>query len=812
MDNIRVYINDTEVGYYKIEDTGVTFTWQAKLIGEINSFSTTTSKTITLPLTKELKIQLKSPDIIDTTNSLSNREYFRIDITWNDTVAIRGYIKLQKVVILENDEYIELAIEPIEKNWITEFKDFKLTELDFTTGTSQQHALTYANIITSETYLATREYVYAPIDIAEVGRLQVLWITQSAPIATVLTSFYFYGETMGGAGTTFRAYIYGFNDSAFTRYDITLTMVNDAFWNTRGIYVATTTDIRYTTYQNEIGGYIYTLDKSYWEVSDFYPLVRHQAIVKRCFNKVGYGVTIVDNSDYFNNKYNFLHNIEQLGKFEDTRNKLKVRVQNAGFVFSTPTTKEWKVPFRELVSDDIIPSANYLDTNSNSYANVDAGTNVNTYTATEKSIIGFEWRYKAQYEIPTTFTIASKKVLLRFIIRQYDSTNTLRRSVVFDPEITTNTTDLTYDYEGLLQSVFYMDAGDYISCRINCDIYSPSSPINVTIYDSNILATTVYKGGNYKNKTIRLNEYLPDMPAYDYIKDLAFINNWEFYTNEKLKQVYIVREDYKRTGKQIDFKNKLNISNGVELEEIGLQWPKKSYFNWKKDDNDWCIKFIEEKTKKSLGTTYKQEELEIACRFGMGLITNLNIFTAEIQELLNNVYAASLDKFDTSNRINFNTVEMKGEETWPHLPTWKRTDYEPRYLTVYFAETLEDEGVGGVTSVIYSIEGNANHTTYPRVEFGEPLHYGDATGLLKTKYAKRERAIKYGWIFRGRFNIDELDVVTFTETYEDNNFRGDYELQLKGVKIIGELLKVADFSPSTSDQTEIEFVIYRDDL
>ena len=142
MDNIRVYINDTEVGYYKIEDTGVTFTWQAKLIGEINSFSTTTSKTITLPLTKELKIQLKSPDIIDTTNSLSNREYFRIDITWNDTVAIRGYIKLQKVVILENDEYIELAIEPIEKNWITEFKDFKLTELDFTTGTSQQHALT----------------------------------------------------------------------------------------------------------------------------------------------------------------------------------------------------------------------------------------------------------------------------------------------------------------------------------------------------------------------------------------------------------------------------------------------------------------------------------------------------------------------------------------------------------------------------------------------------------------------------------------------------------------------------------------------
>ena len=322
----------------------------------------------------------------------------------------------------------------------------------------------------------------------------------------------------------------------------------------------------------------------------------------------------------------------------------------------------------------------------------------------------------------------------------------------------------------------------------------------------------MYEGGNYKNKTIRLNEYLPDIPAYDYIKDLAFINNWEFYTNEKLKQVYIVREDYKRTGKQIDFKDKLNRAKPVELEEIGLQWPKKSYFNWKKDDNDWCIKFIENVTKASLGTTYKPDELEIAARFGMGLITNLNTFTIEIQELINEVYAASLDKFDTSNRINFNTVEMKGEETWPHLPTWKRTDYEPRYLTVYFGQTLESNGVNGVTSVIYSIEGNTNHTTYPRVEFGTALHYGETTGLIKTKYAKKERAIGYGWIFRGRFNINELDVATFVETYEDNNFRGDYELQLKGVKKIGELLKVNDFSPLTSEQTEIEFVIYRDDL
>ena len=805
MDSIRVLINDTEVGYYKIEDTGVSFTWQAKLIDEINSFSTTTTKTITLPLTKELDTILKSPAVIDTTNSVSNREYFTINITWNGIVTVEGYIKLQRVVILENDEYIEFSIEPKEKNWVTQFKDFKLTELDFTTGTSQQHTLTYANIITSETpLLATREYVYAPIDIAEVGRLQVLWVTQAAGV----TYFFYVGKQIVTAGNTFVCNTYGFKESNLTKYNLTLTEDSNAFWNGRGVYVGKTSAISLLKTKGQTG-FIWCEAIAYWQVSDFYPLVRQQAIVKRCFNRIGYGVTIVDSSDYFNNKYNYLHNIEQLNKLEANRVdnnyfKVKVNLPLCITAFIPAGINPLIMPFMNVTQYGLKANTKYTDTNSNVQANIDAGTNISRFTATEACVM----KCKVNYEFETG-SASAYSMAMYIQIRQYDSSNIERRQETIK-EILTSDTSNEYASGNCESNYFYMASGDYLVCVL-VGSWSGGT-VSVFIKDSCSMEAFMYEGGNFKNKTIRLNEYLPDVPAYDYIKDLSFINNWEFYTNEKLKQVYIVREDYKRTGKQIDFKNKLNISNGVELEEIGLQWPKKSYFNWKQDENDWCIKFIEQVTRASLGNTYEQSELDMACRFGVGVITNLNLFTADVQEFTNNIYSATLDKFDTSNRINFNTVEMKGEETWPHLPTWKRIDYEPRYLTVYFGQTVETNGVNGVTGVVYSIEGNPNHTTYPRVEFGKPLHYGDATGLLKTKYARRERAIKYGWIFRGKFNVDNIDVTEFVETYEDNNFRANYQLQLKGVSVIGELLKVADFSPNTSEQTEIEFVIYRDDL
>jgi len=812
MDSIRVYINDTEVGVYSIAETGVTYTWQAKLIDEINSFSTVTNKTVTLPLTNALETILKSPSVIDTTNSLSNREYWRIKVKWNDTVSIDGYIKLQRTVILENDKYIEFGIEPKEKDWVTEFKDFTLPQLDYTISPSQEHQLTYANVITSETYLPlTREYVYAPIDIAEVGRLQVIWVEQDIPY-TGTTRYYYLGEPVVAGSGTFVGTAYGFDNTGLTVIDKTFTDVPNAFWNGRGVYIAQIGTILETEFQGQTG-YIFSLGVDYWQVSDLYPSIRHNAVIQRCFNRVGYNVTIVDSSEYFNDKYNFVHNVEQLNKFESERNKLKVRVQAGGFSFSHSSNHDWIVPFLNLNDTGLIPNViKFDDTDSDNSGLIDTLSNYSRYTVNEDCVLGFKWNYKVRYTMTNPFTFPLNYDIIELRIKQYDSGGTVRRTVEFILESDTTMTTLSWYFEGALDAMFYMESGDYVECYIGANIGGGQAPVTVEILDTNSFETIYYKGGNYTNKTIRLNEYLPDRTAYDYIKDLSFINNWEFYTNESLKHVYIVREDNKRSGEQIDFKDKLNRSDAVELEEVGLQWAKKIYFNWLKDDNDWCVKVVENNMRQGLGDTYDKNEMDVIARFGYGVINNLNLFAEEFTEYSNNIYAASLDKFEQNNQIKFNTIEMKGEETWGHIPTWKRVDYEPRYLTIYFGETVETNGIGGATNtIVYSIDGNATHTTYPRAEFGEALHYGDATGLLTTKYAKRARAIRYGWILRGFFTINENDVNTFVEVYEDNKFRGDYALQVNGVKQIGELLKVNDFSPLSFNKTEIEFIIYRDD-
>lgn len=805
MDNkIRVIISGVEVGYYNVSDTGVAFTWQSKLIDEINSYSVTTTKTITLPLTKELNKLLKSPSVIDTTDSLSNREYVEIEITWNDTVAIRGHIKLGEVFIFENDEYIEITVEPKEKTWIEEFRQQTLPQIDFTTGVSQAHSLTYSNIVGSETFLATREYVYAPIDIAEVGRLQVLWVSQVGSD----TFYWYYGNQI--SSTTFIATAYGFSETQLNRNDETFTDVPDTFWNARGVYKAkTSTPIIPLVYVGQ-QGYLWSQEVDYWQVSDFYPCIRHKNIIKRAFNQIGYDVTIVDTEDYFNDKYSFLVNTEQLNKFEQERTKLKVRVPDGGYELSSVSAATFITPFFNIEESGSNPSIYFDDTDSDDFTAVSGGANLSRFEAQETCILNFKWDYEIGYDISGGTVTATTAPDLVLYMKQYDNTNTLVKSVQFDLKYSTSRVVSFSVFKGTIEENFLMDSGDYVECEIHyLDIFSAGATGEITIFDTNTLEIKHYEGGNFKGKVVRLNEYLPDVTTYDYIKDLSFINNWEFYTNETQKHVYIVREDYKRTGKLIDFKTKLDLKEGVSLTEVGLLHPKKYYFQWKKDDNDLLAKFIEDALRKGLGDQYDKEEIEMVCRYAHGTIDNLNVFRIDKEEISCKVYSASVDKY-TATGINFNTIQMFGNQTYKTKPTYKRVDYEPRYLTVTFGETLEDNGVGGVTSVRYSIVNNTNHTTYPWASFQTPLFFGGEGGLIATKYAKRKRAIRYGWILKGAFELTENDVNSFIETYEDNNFRGDYDLMLKGVNKIGELLRVTDFSPATSSTTEIEFIIYRD--
>lgn len=806
MDNVRILINRTEVGYYDIESTGLLFSWQAKLIDEINTFETTVSRTLTLPLTKALKIILRNPECIDVVNSVSSREYFTIEIYWNETIAIEGYMKSPKIVIMENDEYIEFTVEPKEKDWVTQFRNFKLTDLDYTTTPDQSHDLTYSNITTSETSSPTREYVYAPFDIAEIGRLLVLWVEQSG----AFTNYYYYGEPVVAGGGTFVGNTYGFENSELYANNVTFTDVPDAVWNPRNVFIAQITGIGATQYYDQ-WGYIWVQDINYWQVADFYPSISHAGIIRRCFEKIGYQSTLIDSELWIDDKYNFVHNIEQLNRLEALRtvNKFKVLVYDIGFAalssfpFSTFT---YIVPFRKIDIDGFKPTAQYDDLNSDDYASVELGTNVSEFTANETCILRFAWEYHLG------LTLSSASCYLYGIIKQYNSSGTLIKTLA-DNTIFYGTAS-NMEISGTITTHYtLMNSGDYIVAYITKS--ATANLDELTIYSGNTFESILFEGGNFKDKPILLNEYLPDVSAYDYIKDISFINNLEFYTDEKRKHVYLVPDVHKANGDKVDFTQKLDFQQGVELEEIGVNFPKKMYFNWLADDNDWCIKFIEKIMKDRLSTNPNADEAVLAGRFGYGLITNTNLFAEEIVGYSCSIYAASLDKFEVNNSINFNTCEAKGEETYDQVPTWKRVDYEPRYIRIIFDEVLEGNGINGMADVVYSIEGNPNHESYPRIEFQKPLHFGDLTGetygLINTKYWKFRRQVLYGWILRAMFHLKEIDVITFAlQPDSANKFRSDYLLSVKGITTQGEIQKITDFQPVGEQTTQIEFIIYRD--
>lgn len=805
MDKLRVVVNGTEVGNYSSETMGLSITWQNKSISEINSFSSPFTKTVKLPLTKELSLACGHPQEIDSVEFVSLKNRYEISIYLLENITADGYIKPVRVILNGLDEFIEFTIEPKEKEWVTELREFNLTELDYS---DQDHTLTVTEIRDRETYDINVPYVYPPIDIAEVTRLPVLWIEQTGTDI----DYYYLGSVVGGS--SFIAHAYGFENTDLNLNWQQMIDVPDATWNGRSIYIARTQGrIFASTKRYDQKGYLYVQGYT-WQVGDFYPCIRIKDILTRCFERIGWQVNVPE-STYLDDKFHYQHNIEILNKYEEPRNLFRVKVYSGGYEVSgiaggPPSTTVPKftviVPFVNSTEAGMITNVNYDDTDSDSYVNVIAGTNESRYVAPETIIIRLTWNYYFTIETVTGFLF---NYGVRLKIEHYDSANTLLRTVVNTLLPTTaqnwNVNPSKIQEYGTIQSSYmYMNAGDYVQCKYevyNLSITSATS-ITFTINGDNILESVMYKGGNFRNKEIRLNEYLPEKTALEWLKDIALINNLQFYTNEKLKTVYAIRDDNKRTGKKIDFTRRINTTREIEIEEVCGYHPKTYNFNWLKDTEDWSIDFI---------------ELATGERFAKGVVTNLNVYTQDEVDISNSIYSATLDKFESNGVVKFNTVEMKGKETWKSLPTWKRVDYQPRYLTLTFGETLEDNGLpydGGVeTGILYQIEGDGTPLTYVRPEFQTVLHWGSSTtGLLGTFYKNFIRILNYGIIVRAYTLVDERNVDSIsTILTEDNDFRADYDIQVKSNVSTTELNKIIDYNPSAAEDTQVEFIVIKDE-
>jgi len=202
----------------------------------------------------------------------------------------------------------------------------------------QDHELTSANIRTSEVYSPTRNYVYAPIDISEITRRQVLWAEIVTVSGVKQIQFYYIGsQNAAGTGGSFVAHSYGFDNTSLAMNYQDFVDVPDAALNGRGIWIARTTGSgKNDTKVYDQSGYLYFYDTD-WQVADFYPCIPIRDILKRCFSRIGYQVEL--SSTFLNNYYNFLHNNKQLAKFDKDRNYFKVKVPDGGYTFTSLTAR-----------------------------------------------------------------------------------------------------------------------------------------------------------------------------------------------------------------------------------------------------------------------------------------------------------------------------------------------------------------------------------------------------------------------------------------------------------------------------------------
>lgn len=786
MDSVRVVVQDIEVGMFSATEMGLSVTIQGKSINEVNTFNVPYTKTIKLPLTETLSLALKNPQEIDSKGSVSLKEYFTIRIYINGYTNVYGWIKPIRTVIDSIQDYIEFSIQPRQKTWVEQMELFDMCDLDLS---DLNHELTVSNIRASES--GTNPYVYAPTDIAEISRLPVLRVEL---IGTDLY-YYYYGEQSTG---NFIAHAYGFSNSGLYMNWQEFADVLSPVWNTRGIFIAKTVGRVFGSTQTyNQSGYLY-IERYSWQVGDFYPYISFTTLVERAFSRIGYQVEIPDLNDYLYDKYHYQHDIELLNQLATERtdnDKFRVRVYDGGYTFTKSAADAWKMPFYKADDFGYVQNVKYTDTGNDVQATIDASSNVSRFTATENTILRFEWNVDVLYELSIFYGVQYTD--LNFKINHYNSSNSLLASHVNETPYIPFGASQQYRFKLTLSTGYvYLQTGDYVECLLSF-VARTGSSCDITIESANTFESFEYKGGNFKGKTIRLNEYLPRENALKWLKDLSFINNWQFYTNEALKKVYIVRDDKKQSGKKLDYTKKIDRSRGIEIEDICALHPKTYKFNWNKDKNDWSVDYL---------------EIVSGERFAKGEITNLNLFTSEVQGVSCEIYAASLDKFESSGILNFDTIEMKSKEQWPSLPGFKRTDYKPRYVRLVFNESLESHGLYGATGIAYSIEGDATPLRYVRPEFQLDLHFGGATGLLKTKYFQFARRLNYGQIVRAYLLINETDTDSYMQILkEDNDFRADYSIQIKGNVVEAEMNKIIDYGSTLNDVTQAEFIIFKDE-
>lgn len=159
----KIIIRGFEVDVYNAKILGTVISYAFADLFTIDEKKNATSKTIKLPGTARNKIFFGFPSDFNSKPNIDQIEVPDAQITADGIQILVGVSKLMNTSVetVDQIEEYELIIQGDNGDWRRKLNGKKLSDLDYS---DQNHYLTYANQLASETVAAGREYVYDLID------------------------------------------------------------------------------------------------------------------------------------------------------------------------------------------------------------------------------------------------------------------------------------------------------------------------------------------------------------------------------------------------------------------------------------------------------------------------------------------------------------------------------------------------------------------------------------------------------------------------------------------------------------------------